>query len=83
MRLESLKHLEDVRRAVTLIASFAEGRSLEDYVADPMLRAAVERELEIIGEALNRLSKSDPSVAQGISYTPPHHRFPEHPYSRL
>ena len=32
-----------------------------------MLRAAVERELSIIGEALTQLAKSDPELSGGIS----------------
>lgn len=37
-------------------------RSLEDYLADDLLRAAIERQFEIIGEALVRLRRVDPST---------------------
>jgi uncharacterized protein with HEPN domain len=67
MRLEVCKHLEDVRQAVELILQFAAGESLEDYRSDALLRSAVERQFEIIGEALNRLDKTDPSTADLIS----------------
>ena len=36
------------------------------YAADELRKSAVERQLEIIGEALNRLRKADPEVAQRI-----------------
>ena len=62
-----LKLLHDVRQAVDAIQRFCCDRQLEDYRADLMLRSAVERQYEIIGEALNRLRKLDPTMAAGIA----------------
>lgn len=47
MRLDARKHLEDVRRAGELIAGFVATKELADYVADPLLRSAVERQFEL------------------------------------
>lgn len=68
MRLEALKLLEDVRRAAELITDFVADRDMAEYSSDPLLRSAVERQFEIIGEALNRLSKTDESVADQITH---------------
>jgi uncharacterized protein with HEPN domain len=46
----ALKYLWDAQQAAERIARFTAGRSLNDYLADEMLRAAVERQFEIIGE---------------------------------
>lgn len=60
----------DARQAIERIQSFVDGRSWEDYEADVLLRSAVERQFEIIGEALNRLSKEDPVAAERIADLP-------------
>jgi uncharacterized protein with HEPN domain len=66
MRPKTLKVLEDVRDAATFICEATKDRSLKQYRADRLLRQAVERNFEIIGEAVKRLSESDPEVASRI-----------------
>ena len=67
MRLEAKKYLYDIQQAVTLLAQFTAGKHFADYAGDAMLRAAVEREFEIIGEALAQLARRDPELATRIS----------------
>jgi uncharacterized protein with HEPN domain len=67
MRLESKSLLEDIRLAAELLRAFTAGKSFDDYASDAMLRSAVERQFEIIGEALGRLSRTDPDIADQIS----------------
>ena len=70
MRLEVAKYLYDVQSAAGTLAAFVRGRSREDYEGDAMLRAAVERQFEIIGEALAQLARRDGALAASI----PDHR---------
>ncbi len=56
MRLESRKYLHDMQRAAEVLREFTAGRSFDQYRNDAMLRAAVERQFEIIGEAMARLA---------------------------
>jgi uncharacterized protein with HEPN domain len=67
MRLEAKKYLLDIQQAVELLTQFTAGKRFADYEGDAMLRAAVERKFEIIGEALARLAKLDDSLASRIS----------------
>ena len=64
------KYLYDMREACGLVVQFTEGRIWNDYKDDAVLRSAVERQCQILGEALHQLHKNDPSAAQRI----PHHR---------
>ena len=66
MRLEIRKYLHDMQRAASLLAEFTSDKSLADYEQDAMLRAAVERQFEIIGEAMARLARIDEAVAVRI-----------------
>ena len=67
MRLEAKKYLFDIQKATNLLAQFTAGRELADYLRDAMLRAAVERQFEIIGEALTQLAKLDGELAARIT----------------
>ena len=60
------KCLDDILQAGSLIQASIGARSRDEYLNDLTLHAAVEREFEIIGEALNRLLKVSPILAQQI-----------------
>ena len=66
MRRDARAYLWDARAAVDHILKFTLGRSLQDYLDDAMLRSAVERQFEILGEALNQLRRLAPAIAQRI-----------------
>ena len=70
MQPDAAALLWDARRAAQLILDFIVDRAWPDYQAEAMLRSAVERQFEIIGEALNRLSRADPLTAAGIEDLP-------------
>ena len=60
---ESNKYLTDILSSILSIENYiGEKKDLNIYVANKMLRRAVERELEIIGEAVSKLIKIDPEV---------------------
>ena len=67
---EAAKYLWDARRAAERIARFTAGRGLDDYCADEMVRSAVERQFEIIGEAFAGLRRADLILAAGITNLP-------------
>lgn len=66
MHPKSPKWLHDILEACELIHTATAARTLADYEADRLLRSAVERNFEIIGEALNRIRQNDPVLAARI-----------------
>ena len=60
--------LEDILAAIDAIEEYltrimGQRRDFNAYMGDRMLRSAVERQLEIIGEATNRILKADPAFS--------------------
>jgi len=61
MNEKVLKCLYDIKMAIDEVDSFfvSKEKSFEEYKNDLKLRRAIERNLEIIGEAMNRILKED------------------------
>lgn len=55
--------LWDALTAARLVSSFAAHADFERFDRDDMLRSAIERQLEILGEALAQLAKIEPGLA--------------------
>ncbi len=59
------KHLYDILTAVNEVESFFEGKPklFDEFRCNMCLRRAVERNIEIMGEAMNRILKTDKDIA--------------------
>jgi uncharacterized protein with HEPN domain len=55
-------YIEIALLALQRIPRFMGGRSLEVYLDDELCRSAIERQLEIAGDALGQLRKLDPAL---------------------
>jgi len=64
MNEKVLKCLYDIRFAIEEIDSFFVGRErrFEEYSTDIILKRAIERDMEIIGEAMNRILRENPEI---------------------
>jgi uncharacterized protein with HEPN domain len=63
MQLEILTYLHDIQCSIDSIFEYlGENRNFNIYLSNKLLRRGIERELEIIGEAANRILKIDPSI---------------------
>lgn len=63
MELEIKKYLFDIHESIESIEKYlGDRRDFKAYLSDKMLRRAVEREFEIIGEAMGRIEKLDSSI---------------------
>ncbi|HOM15644.1 MAG TPA: DUF86 domain-containing protein [Rubrivivax sp.] len=60
------KHLDDAAHAARLALRFVRGHRLDDYRADELLRSAVERQVEIIGEACRRAASDTPDLRERV-----------------
>lgn len=58
--------LFDILQAAADIQGFTSGLTKAEYLADARTQAAVERKFEIIGEALNRITRLDWPLAETI-----------------
>ncbi len=67
MEHRAKKLLFDVLVSGRSISEWWGGRDYSEYERDRQFRRAVEREFEIIGEALNRLGRADPDTAARIA----------------
>jgi len=66
MRRDARAFLWDIREAADRVKEFIEGVDADTYSNNAMIRSAVERQLEIIGEALNQLASVEPDTAARI-----------------
>jgi uncharacterized protein with HEPN domain len=70
MHADSAKLLWDAQQAVLKIARFTDGKSFDQYLGDDLLRSGVERQFEIVGEALKHFSRLDPELSLSIPDLP-------------
>ncbi|MFN3811841.1 MAG: DUF86 domain-containing protein [Roseateles asaccharophilus] len=70
MAPDSAKFLWDALQAAERAGRFVQGKTFADYLQDELLRSAVERQVEVVGEALGQLRKVDPTTAATIADLP-------------
>lgn len=66
MHPKSLKLLEDIRDAASFVCQSVGDLDVDEYKGNRLLRQATERNFEIVGEALNRLSQLDDTTASRV-----------------
>jgi uncharacterized protein with HEPN domain len=59
MKITLKKRLLDALNACRAIQSFVTGHTFDEYAQNLMMRSAVERQFEIVGEALNQAEKEN------------------------
>ena len=66
MKRDPKSLLWDAHHAADIIVSITSGKTFDDFNCDIVLRSAVERQFEIIGEALAQLARADAAIAAKI-----------------
>ncbi|MDO8916228.1 MAG: DUF86 domain-containing protein [Coriobacteriia bacterium] len=67
---DPLVALHDVLKAGLLIERFLKDLSFAEYQTDSLIRSAVERQFEVVGEALKRALKADPGLVASLPDAP-------------
>jgi uncharacterized protein with HEPN domain len=67
MKDETRKNLIDILQTAEEIQGFVRGINFKTYQNTPVTKRAVERDFEIIGEALNRIKYTDSELLEKIS----------------
>ncbi len=63
MKREVKKYLFDIKTSIESIFEYlGDNRDLFEYQKNKLLRRGIEREIEIIGEAMNRIMKIAPDI---------------------
>lgn len=70
MQPEVAKRLLEAHAACVAIDEFLHGVDFEAFAASRLLRSAVERQFEIIEEALGRAARADPGLSETIPEIP-------------
>lgn len=68
MQAETAKRLHDAITACASVATFVAGADLNRYQDDDLLRSAVERKFEVLGEALRQAIRGDETLPSRIPY---------------
>lgn len=67
MKREPIAYLEDIIEAGNSVVDFTNKLNIQSYKENKLIRSAVERQFEIIGEALKELKKDCPEHFDKIS----------------
>ncbi len=68
MKDEVREYLEDILKEAGDIRDFTEGKGLEQYSKDRLLKAGIESKVKIIGEVWNWNKSDDGSIFEEVSY---------------
>ena len=66
MQNNVLAYLFDIQTSALAVKEFVRNHTLETYSTNDLLRSAVERKFEIMGEALSRIKKENPEYLEKI-----------------
>ena len=70
MQRDARCYLWDALKAAEAVQTFLRGKTYEAFIEGDLLRSAVERQLQIIGEALSQLARVYPQIAGSVPELP-------------